>query len=61
MSVKSTELGLRGDQEFLTLILNLNTAAFWAVFRFSIRVRNSGLTLGIIFWVRVRVRVHNGL
>ena len=38
--------------EFLTL---------WAVFGFSNMVRNSGPTLGIIFWVWVRVMVYNGL
>ena len=58
MFVGPTELDLRGNQEFLTLILNPNTAVFLDCVR---RVRNSGPTLGFIFWVRVRVRVYNGL
>ena len=52
VSVGPTELGLRGNQEFLNL---------WAYLEFSIRVRKSGPTLGINFWVWVRVRVYNGL
>ena len=44
-------LGLKGNQEFLTLMLNPNTAVFLSVFRFSVRVRKSGPTLGIYFWL----------
>ena len=63
MSVGPTELGLRGNQEFLTLILNPNTAVFFG----RVYVNYLGLELGayirIIFWVSVwvRVRVYNGL
>ena len=44
-------LGLKGNQEFLTLMLNSNTAVFLSVFRLSVRVRKSGPTLGIYFWL----------
>ena len=52
-----TELGWRGDQEFMILILNPNKAVFLGMLQFSVDIRNSGLTLWIIFWVWVRVMV----
>ena len=62
-SVGPTELCFRGNQEFLTLILIPNKAVFLAVFGISVMTRNSWPTLGIMFrvWVRVRVRVYNGM
>ena len=54
--VGPTETCSRGNQKVLTLMLNL-----WDVVGFSVMVRNSGPTLGIIFWVWVRVRVCNVL
>ena len=42
-SVGHTELGFRDNQEFLTLILNPNSAVFLGYNDLGIRDRNSGL------------------
>ena len=47
--------------ETLTLFVSPRTAVSLGSSRAYKRVRVSGPTLGIIFWVRVRVRVYNGL
>ena len=50
-SAGPTELGLRGNQEFLTLIPKPNTAVFLGSNYINVKVKNSGPTFGIIFCV----------